>query len=160
MLGRRCHFVLSFVFHRSCYVYSASVAEMYASSSSASSTGTSAAAVASTLVVIVRTGVSVVGPPHKGTRSGIVSSLVFRGRLGSLFISGVLTVVLRSFFSKFYSSFRLLFEKMRHRWVSLDLIEVITIREIHPLVRGWRGTREGRMSSISARPAVKVPVVG
>ena len=136
MLERRCHFVLSFVFHCSCYVYSPSVTEMYASSSPTSSTETSAAAVASTLVVIVRAGISFIGPARQGPRSVLVSSRVLGGRLGASLISGVFTVVLRSFFRKLYSYFRLLFEKLRHRGVSLDLIKVITIREIHPLVRG------------------------
>ena len=59
-----------------------------------------------------------------------------------------------------HSSFRLLFEKLCRRGASLDLIEVITIREIYPLVRGQLGTREGRMYAISARPAVELLVVG
>ena len=90
--------------------------------SSTSSTETASFAVSSTLVVIVWTGILFDGPARQGARSVIVSYV--RGSIG---VAAHLNVVLRSFFRKLYLSFRLLFERLRHRGVSLALIEVITI---------------------------------
>lgn len=116
------------------YIYSALVAEIYASTSYKISTEPCLAAVATTLAVIARKGIHSVGSACLTACSDIVSSLIDEYRLGSLMIFGVYPVIFRSLFREPHSSLRFMLEEKSYRWADRDLIKVMKIREIHQMV--------------------------